>query len=387
MSSPDSAPPLRIERLASDGDGVAHLPDGRVIFVPLTAPGDLVRVGMVEQHKRYARGRCEELLEAGPARVEPRCSVFGVCGGCAWQHLDHAAQLEAKRQALRDALVRIGGLRLPGEIELLPSPAPYAYRGRARVHAEPGRIGFRQRASHALCEVGTCPVLVPELQAELADFARHPPRDAGEWELISATSGVRRTRLPAHGGAALQQSTHAGGLRLSPGVFVQGNALLLDALVERVAAAAGTGRAALELFAGAGLFSLALARRFERLVAVEGEPRAAADLRHNLAAAGCANSVAIAARVEDCAGRIGSPAPEVLVLDPPRDGIPAAALPWILALPLRRVVYLSCHPATLARDLRAFAARGFTLRSVACIDLFPQTPHVEALVRLDSAAA
>ncbi|HSJ96864.1 MAG TPA: TRAM domain-containing protein, partial [Myxococcota bacterium] len=181
-----SEPPLvelTIESLAAGGDGVGRAPDGRVVFVPLAAPGDRVRVRLVEEKARFARGEIEALLVPGPERVEPRCPVFGICGGCAWQHLDYEAQVRAKRERLRDALARIAGLAELPPLAFTPSPAPYGYRGRARVRVERGGVGFRRRRSHALCAVTGCPLLAPPLDAALAALAAAPPRPAGEWEL------------------------------------------------------------------------------------------------------------------------------------------------------------------------------------------------------------
>jgi 23S rRNA (uracil1939-C5)-methyltransferase len=398
-----SEPPvleLAIESLAAGGDGVARAPDGRVVFVPLAAPGDRVRVRLVEERARFARGEIEALLAPGPARVAPRCPVFGECGGCAWQHLDYAAQVAAKREIVRDALVRIGGIAAPPALAFTASPAPYGYRGRARVRVERGGVGFRRRRSHALCAVTGCPLLAPPLDAALATLAAAPPRPAGEWELALGERGAvrvaplgapragagREERLPLRAGAE-----H---LSVSPGVFAQANALLLDALAEAVLAAAGEGASALELYAGAGFFTLGLTRRFAQVVAVESDPAATRDLAHNVRAAGLAGGEprrvrVVEARVEAwlAAGEAERLAPEVVVLDPPRGGVGLAAAETLARLPARRAVHLSCDPATLARDLPAFTARGWRLAAVHGFDLFPQTPHVEVLAVLEAPGA
>jgi 23S rRNA (uracil1939-C5)-methyltransferase len=350
--------------------------------VPFAAPGDRLRVQVVESQARFARAAIEAIVEPGPARVAAPCAVFGRCGGCAWQHLAYPAQVEAKRAILRDALERIGGAAGP-DVEMVASPEPYAYRSRARVLVAGGAPGFRARGSHALCAIETCPVLAPPLDAALASLRGRPD---GEWELALGSDGaVRIAALPAPSGGERMAIEAAGErLEISPGVFAQANGLLFDALARCVVEAAGGGREALELFAGAGFFTLGLARRFERLAAVESDARAIADLGANLRAARLLQVRVIEARSETALADAAAHrlAPEVVVLDPPRGGIGPRASRDLARLPARRVVHVSCDPATLARDLRELLARGFALERVVGFDLFPQTPHVEAVAVL-----
>lgn len=372
-----------IERLAAGGDGVGRAPDGRVVFVPFSAPGDRVRVRLREERPRYARGEVRELLAPGTARTDPVCAVFGSCGGCAWQHVEYAAQLEAKRAIVEDALARIAGLALPAPLGITPSPSPYAWRSRTRLQVEAGRIGYRRLHSHALQATSRCPVLVPELDAALHALASAPAED-GELELAVGDGAVRATPLAdaaARRGPRLGLRAGCDRLELSPGVFFQAHAGLRDALHEAALESAGAGRLAADLFAGAGFFSLALARRFEQVRAVEAESAAAADLRHNAATAGLRNLEVIEAPVERVLERVQGA--ELLLLDPPRTGLPRGVAEALAASAARRVVYVSCEPSTLARDLVAFAARGFALTRVQAFDLFPQTPHVEVLARLE----
>lgn len=392
---------LRIESLAAGGDGVAHLADGRAVFVPFSAPGDLVRVRIVESRARFARARIEELLEPGPARAQPACPVFGSCGGCTWQHVGYAAQLDAKQAILRDAIRRIGGLPESAVGPVVPSPSEYAYRGRTRVRIEAGRVGYLRRRSHALCAITRCPVLVPELDRRLHELAADPPKPEGEWELAFGSGEVRAAPLGARGAPRIRLAVAGQRIAVSLGVFAQSNALLLDMLANLVADAAsearspsderargpgraGSGGLAVELYAGAGLLTLALAARFERVVAVEGDPSAVADLRANLADAGLGRVEVVAEGVEQALAKLVERRPEALVLDPPRSGIARGSAPALAAVRAERIVYLSCDPATLARDLAALCAQGYELREVHGIDLFPQTPHVEALAILQA---
>jgi 23S rRNA (uracil1939-C5)-methyltransferase len=375
---------LTIETLAAGGDGVGREAGGRVVFVPFTAPGDRVVVAVEPGGRRFARGRVISLRAPGPARTDPLCAVFGSCGGCAWQHVAYDAQVAAKREILRDQLARIGRLQPPAEIHVTPCPAPYAYRSRTRVVVSQGRVGYRRRRSNAVCSTARCPILVPALDAALAGLAARPPREDGEWELAAGEGGeVRVTRLGIAATRGPRLALLAGGARIerSPGVFAQSNALLLDALSRAVLREAGTGERALELFAGAGFFTLGLARAFSHVVAAEGDRVAAEDLAHNLGVAGLGNVTVRAEPVEGVLAERGI-APDVIVLDPPRTGLPRGLAARIADLRAERIVYLSCDPATLARDLSEMDGAGYDLTRIEGFDLFPQTPHLEALATL-----
>ncbi len=386
---------MEILSLAAGGDGVARLPDGLALFVPLSAPGDRVRVRIVERQRRFARAEISEILEAGPKRCPARCPVFGRCGGCTWQHLEYSVQLRAKQEILREALVRIGGWKLPDELVFTPSPDPYGYRIRARLLAGRAGIGYRQRASHSLCAIESCPILVPSLDAEVARLGASREiltelESELEWELVAGREGQVRSRplepldsphaSEPPGGIALT----AGGdsLQVSVGTFVQANGSLHAALHAAVLGSAGHGRRALELHAGAGFFTLALARRFAQLDAVEASPGAVADLRANLSAAGLSHVSVIEGDAEKVLQLGVRSAPELIVLDPPRAGLSPGGLQSLADLSAPRVVYLSCDPATLARDSARFREHGYALESVQGFDLFPQTSHVEALAVL-----
>jgi 23S rRNA (uracil1939-C5)-methyltransferase len=396
-SSPETIE-TRIESLAAGGDGVGRTPDGRALFVPLTAPRDRVRVRIVDSRRRFARGVLEAVLEPSPDRVEPACSVFGRCGGCAWQHLDYAAQLSAKARILRDALTRIGRLEVGEEICVTPSPSAYGYRSRARPVQVGTAVGFRMRGSRRVCAVDACPVLQPAVEAALRRLVAEATSAKSssaqgieqevEWELAAGTDGeTRTTRVPAASRSTQpRESIHltvAGDrLRISSGVFAQANALLLGKLADAVCREAGRGTTAVELFAGAGLLTLPLSRRFDCLWAIESDPRAIADLRFNLEVAGRPNVDVRRGRVERVLDRLGLHSPDALVLDPPRTGLPEPAFDSLLRIRPRRVVYLSCDPATLSRDLARLCDDGYRLAKIEAFDLFPQTPHVEALATL-----
>ncbi|TFG94000.1 MAG: class I SAM-dependent RNA methyltransferase [Myxococcales bacterium] len=339
--APQGSFELRIESLAAGGDGVGHAPDGRVVFVPFTAPGDRVRVRVTDARGRFCRARVERLLEAGPARVDPVCPVFGSCGGCAWQHVGYDAQLDAKVRMVEDALARIGGVAFTGEIERVASPGAYGYRTRTRLVRRNDRLGYRRRRSRAVQTVARCPVLAPQLDVALHELASRREVQGGaeeEWEIAQGEAGVRVTRLTEAGpspGGPITLSVRGDSLRVSPGVFFQANGGLHEAMVSAVVEAAGQGDHVLEVFAGVGFFTLALSRAFERVTAIESDPSAVGDLRHNLEVAGRSNVTVIADRLEETLPALSQG--EVLVLDPPRSGLPAASAGRLLDLAPRRV--------------------------------------------------
>ena len=377
---------LRIDALAAGGDGVGRTAAGRVVFVPRTAPGDRIRARIAALHPRYARAALEQILEPSPARVAPACAVFGECGGCSWQHVDYAVQCEAKRGIVEDALRRVGRLALPGA-RRDPALADRLRLSRARARGGGGRarrLSAREQPRAVRGEPLPDPLRARRRRSSPRSRAAPPARD-GEWE-IAAGAGAARAHEVGGAGPALELDVEGEKLRVSPGVFFQANPALHAALVESVARAAGRGALALELYAGCGFFTLALARAFERVIAVEADAAAVADLRHNLARASCASASRWCT-----AGRGGCSPRERARRDPPgrRRARPAAhgprraePRPRSARSPPSGSPISPCDPATLARDLAALVAGGFALDAVEAFDLFPQTPHVEVLASL-----
>ena len=291
------------------------------------------------------------------------------------------------------ALQRIGGLALPGDaaLSITPAESPYRYRTRSRVVVSAGKVGYRRRRSHAVSATRRCPVLVEELEARLSGLADDPPGTDGEWELVAGRSAdldqpvTRAVPLPATGGARLWLPVGEDRIGVSPGVFVQSNAGLFDALSRAVAKAAGGGRRAFDLFCGAGFFTLGLARNFDEVVAVESNPVAAGDLEVNLREAGIDNVRVLMDSVEAAMDDVDFARlrPDRVVVDPPRAGLGEAVAERIADFEPERIIYLSCDPATLARDLSVLVHRGYRLIGAECFDLFPQTPHVEVLAVVD----
>lgn len=407
------AEPLLVTGLASGGEGVTRLPDGRVVFVEDSVPGDRVELGDLVVRKKLARARIARLAVASPDRVEPRCAHFGRCGGCSWQHVRYAAQLDAKRDIVCSALERIGRLALPEKIEVIGSPEPYAYRARARLVECVEGVGYRRRATREIEPVESCPILVPALQTaleELGQAVRSESADRGsepgrrrsrevEWVVTGGTQGPAaierlgrgRGQRSSRGPRSVEIEVLGEKLRVSAGSFVQANALLWDSLAGTVRDACTKsvdGEAApqrfLELYAGIGFLSIPLARSGLSGVAIESDRSAVNDLERNLASAGLADRVEVIASVVERRGDLDRllSRSDVLLADPPRAGLASEVRRAVASHGPRQVVYVSCDPATLARDLRELSESGYVLRELRILDLFPQTPHVESIAIL-----
>lgn len=391
------------ERLAYGGDAVARH-DGLTIFIGLAAPAERLRVRIVERRKNFARAVIESIIEPSSVRRAPLCAYFGECGGCQLQHLNYTAQLEAKAGFIRDALTRIGKIDWPHEIPVLHA-SEIGYRVRAQIKVETGkslssqpvRIGFNRLASNAVCDVASCPVLVPELDAALARLRELASESANagrfdlarlrEIEMAAGDNGI--AFAPAIAGlpsGTLARTVNNLTYYFSPATFFQGNALLFEMLIGE-ALDDYAGRVAIDLYAGVGLFTLPLARRFSHVISVESNREAAQFARQNIAANETVNVEFRQTRVEQWLNdfttqRTSEPEPvDLLLLDPPRAGA-AEALDAIIALKPARIVYVSCDPTTMARDLRRLLDNGYTLDRVTGVDLFPQTYHIETVAHL-----
>jgi tRNA/tmRNA/rRNA uracil-C5-methylase (TrmA/RlmC/RlmD family) len=380
---------LRIDKLVPNGFGIGFA-DGKTVFVSLAAKGDLVRVREWEKRKNIVFAEIVEILEPSPDRVEPRCEHVGVCGGCNFQHLSYAAQLSAKTAIIEDCLRRIGRFDLDVPVEMIGSPDPFGYRGRVEWHLDPERrsFGYFKRGSHDMVDVERCPVLVDELQSALTQF-----RGTVDWDLLmdsapsieaAAASGKVSIFTDEILAPTEEISFSAAGETYfyDARTFFQGNPSLIGELIE-TAVGGAEGECALDLFCGVGLFTLPLARRFKRVIAVESNERSVGYLKKNAKHAGLGNieidEATVSQWMADCDGECRA---DFVLLDPPRSGGDKLALERIVEFTPATVSYVSCEPATLARDLRFLCDAGYNIRSITALDLFPQTHHVETVVRL-----
>jgi len=422
---------VRIEKLVYGGDGLAHH-DGHPVFVPLVLPGELVQIESASRKKKFIRGRLERVVEPSQERVPAPCPHFGRCGGCQYQHMPYEAQLRYKAEILRETLGRIGRIQWEGAIETHASPT-FGYRNRAqwklRPNGDAGRagIGYFEGGSTKLCPVTECPILSPLLAdtlSRLGELAAHgkilsaideieafadaqddrlllnlsAERLTGSPELIAATlrdalpntesiliQDRRADKFHLTGPGFLTYATPNARYRVGHLSFFQVNRFLVEALVDAVICDA-RGRVALDLFAGVGLFTVALAKRFERVIGVESNLAAARDLEINLRESGGASPASRNVTVEGFLSRWHE-TPDLVVLDPPRAGVETEALSHLKKLAPARIHYVSCDPATLGRDLSQLvglpqAAGPYEIESVHLFDIFPQTYHMEVLARL-----
>ena len=433
-----------VERILPGGLGLAHV-DGRTVFVALSAPGDRLRVRIERVKGNVAFASVHEILEPSSVRIEPPCPYFGRCGGCDFQQMNYAAQLDAKVEIIRDCLRRIGGIENVPQFPIMPAPNEWHYRSRAQWQYDGVRrqLGYFESGSRRVCDVAECAVLAPELQATLSSLREQMddgtlPDNARDFRAVvgdrdvSVSPSVRNptVREGASNKKPLEITRTIAGepYHLNAESFFQTNADLLPQLIETSIGDA-TGETAIELYCGVGSFTIPLARRFKHVIGVEGDTEAANFARINLAESDLSNAEIanhdVARWLEEnlkCAGRakrrrrFGSSPSEVavefadsvnedsiqsavdvgtlqkgtqrivdfLLLDPPRTGAESRVIAGILSVRPKRICYVSCDPATLARDLKKLIAGGYSLESIVAFDMFPQTHHVETVVHLIS---
>lgn len=440
---------LTIEKLIYGGDGITRLPadergPGKAAFVPFVLAQEKIEARIAGQKSGFARARAESIIEASPHRIQPGCPYFTRCGGCHYQHSDYEHQLRIKGEVLRETLRRTAKLDLSVEIQLHPSP-PWNYRNRSRLQVQNSpafKLGYFKMRSHELLAVEECPISSPLINRGIAllwqngregkvpsevreieffanaddsqlliELSTSPDARRGavrEWteELVSSTpqiagavvfrqsetNGPRaEEKLLTVGADHLTYPTRKAAYRVSAGSFFQTNRHLIDQLVE-IVTDGQSGELALDLYAGAGLFSTALAGDFRHIVSVEPSQTSSADLSYNLSS----NALAVQATTEqylsglEKSGRSGNGAilphnshkPDLAVVDPPRSGLGERVARMLANLGAPRVVYVSCDPVTLARDLVMLRSGGYEIEQLHLVDLFPQTYHVETVVHL-----
>jgi 23S rRNA (uracil1939-C5)-methyltransferase len=343
---------LKIEDIAFGGKGVAR-ENGKAVFVPFTIEGELVSANITREKKQFAEAEIVDLREGSAHRVAPPCPYFGSCGGCAYQHIDYAHQLEIKARQVRDALQRIGKLKDVPMRPMIPSPGEYAYRNRITVHAENGTIGYFLRDSHRLIDIERCPIAMDEVNRELADLRSHDVRD-GHYTLRA---------------------------RSGPRVFAQTNDGVANALRDLIVQLIPAGQGLLiDAFCGAGFFTKALLDKFERVIGIDWDRFAIAAAKENATEKETYIADDVEAELSATLKR-SDPSQTTVIVDPPATGLTGQIRKTIVDLAPATLIYVSCNPATLARDLADLGAR-FKIESVTPLDMFPQTAEIEAVAHL-----
>lgn len=363
---------LSITDIAFGGEGVARVEEF-VVFVPFVIVGEEVEAEVTEVKKRFARARLVQVLKASPQRATPACRYFGECGGCQYQHVEYAAQLELKRKQIADLFERLGGCSRDVVAPVIPCPQPYGYRNRIMIRSQWDKfkqglnIGFIRADNRLVVDIEECRIAEPVLSEQIRQVRANPPPKGGIKVVL---------RVMPDGWEVPRDS------------FFQNNFHLLPKLVEvvRDCLRDSGARCLVDAYCGVGFFAVELADAVESFVGVEVDAQAIKAARRNAAARGRSNGEFLLGRTEDVlpdllkrfdAGRTA------VVIDPPRAGCPRESLELLRATGPAQVIYVSCHPATLARDLEILCADGgFDLKQVTPLDMFPQTQHVECVADL-----
>lgn len=399
---------VRIEKMVQGGEGMARLADGRVCFVAGALPGELCKVALTFAKKDFTRGRAVEILEPSPDRVEPRCPLYGKCGGCSLQHLDSEKQAEYLARVERENFRRIARIDLPEDFKVHTGPA-WGYRNRARVvvtcdragEKDIVRFGFRMPESNRIALFKECPVLSPALNGFLQGKAREifagKFRKGSETDVNLFDNGAGDVRFyygdrgpsapeiqssdPSCVVPVAGKNVHAGAE-----VFFQSNLALLPALVKSVRDAVDEGLVSgessdewlIDLFSGVGFFAAMLLDKFKRVTTVERDDNCLRYAKLNLSE----KCESVSAPAEDWLQENVVDVPATLIVDPPRTGLPKEALDAIANSSVNRLIYVSCDPVTLARDTAVLAQSGFKIRRAEAFAFYPQTPHLEMMLVL-----
>ena len=407
---PSAAAPIRIERLAAGGDGVGKLEDGRTVFVPRSAPGDLIEAADLRLHKRFARARIGTLVEAGPGRVAPKCGHYDRdrCGGCQWQHLDLERQRAAKSAIIGDALRRLGKLDV-ADPEVVPADAEFGYRTKVTLaRGRDGRLGLHKEGEpDRIFALERCELIAPALQEvwerlrplqgqlpkETERVVLRLDRDGAVHVIVETTGQQVWNATPLGDLAVIWWRPEGGSPRVIAGgdgrtaypatVFEQVNPSMGDKVRQWAVEQAGAvrGKHCWDLYAGIGETTTMLVERGATVESIEGDRRAVdVALKHP----GLRTSdfgQALAGKVEDLIGGLRSP--DLVITNPPRVGMEERAVEGLTRAGPKKIVYVSCDPATLARDLVRLGA-GWQVTAVRGFDLFPQTAHVETVLTLEA---
>ena len=389
--------------MVQGGEGMARLPDGRVCFVQGGLPGELCQVEILQNKKDFTRGRVIKITEKSADRAEPKCPLYGKCGGCSLQHLESSAQAACSALVERENFRRIAHVELPEDFKIHTGPA-WGYRNRARVviaRAKSGKVsyGFRMQKSNGIIPFANCPVLTPVLNAFLKENAakifeesikasKRPPRNF-ELDVNLFDNGAGKVSYFYKGMPAADFEKNAVSvveiagkkIRSDASVFFQSNLSLLPELVTAVQNAVDEGIACgeasdawlIDLFSGVGFFAAILKDKFKKITTVERDEGCLKHADFNLSADN------VSAPAEDWLAENVVDVPATLIVDPPRTGLPPTALEAIVKSSVNRLIYVSCDPVTLARDFSRFRDAGFALKKAEGFAFYPQTPHLEML--------
>jgi len=341
---------LEIQDVAFGGKGVARS-SGKAVFVPYVIDGEIVSARVVREHKKFVEAELEAVLTSSPHRVEPRCPYFGRCGGCVYQHMEYDHQLALKWRQVKETLRRIGKLENAAMRPFIPSPLDYGYRNRITLHVENGVIGFFRRESNSLLDIEHCPIASADVNAQLTRFrATHPH------------NGHYTVRAPD-----------------GPRIFIQTNDAVAASMLDLVGRIAASADLLIDGYCGAGFFSKRLRSCFRQVIGIDWDRQAIAVAQRDAQP----NEKYIAGNIETELPRLlrENEEPAVVILDPPAIGLTNSIRQALQEHPPAQLIYISCNPSTLARDLAALG-KIFRCESITPLDMFPQTAEIEVMVEL-----
>jgi 23S rRNA (uracil1939-C5)-methyltransferase len=400
---------VRLEKLTYGGDAIGRLDDGRAVFVPFGLPGEQVRLHLTEEKRNFARGEPIEILKASPLRRIPRCKHFGICGGCHYQHLPYEEQLNAKREILRDQLVRIGRIENPPVQRMVASPSPWNYRNHVQFHlTKTGKLGYMRMGIPEVFSITECHLpegsintLWPQLEFESdVNLERVSIRSGKEEDLmlilesnvpeapeleieadISVSHVFEESTIVMAGNEHIFISVLGRDFRVSAASFFQVNTALAEKMVNHLITHLPVTQSTtlLDIYCGAGLFSAFFASKCERVIGIESSPSACEDFAFNLDQFG--NVELYEGLAEEILTGLGSHVTNLTytIVDPPRAGLEKRVIDGLVQLRPQMIAYVSCDPSTLARDAARLISGGYHLKDVTPFDLFPQTFHIESI--------
>jgi 23S rRNA (uracil1939-C5)-methyltransferase len=388
--------PIEVELtgVASGGKALGHAEDGRVVFVEYGIPGERVVAEITREDTSYIEATTVRVLEASPSRVEARCEYFGRCGGCQLQHIDYGEQLRVKAGVVREQLRRIGRFEDPPVRDMIGMREPWAYRNHLRFTVRrDGDVGFMQQGTHRFLRVDHCEIAHPEVNRILREVQGRTMQTAQLSVRVGENTGDLLVQPKLHwrpgrtghvrsGQPHYKETLRGVPYRVSSPAFFQVNSRQAERLIELVVARTTAVRpaVAVDAYSGVGTFAAQLAQHVAQVFTIEWSAAAGDDADVNLGS--LENVTRVVGSVEETLPGL-SPSPDVIVVDPPRAGLQSAVIEAIVASEANRLVYVSCDPATLARDLRLLVDGGFDLVEVQPLDMFPHTQHIECVTTLD----
>lgn len=378
---------IKIESVAFGGQGVGRI-DNFVVFIPFAAPGDELEVEIVELKKKFARGRILAISKPSSLRAVPLCNYYENCGGCCYQHLSYEAQLKIKKKQVQDAFQKIGKIISPPILEPVASPRAYHYRGKAQFHAAKtatGRkLGFLDVSGGKIADVERCEIMEETINGKIKELRTNPQMLSLESNLTIWSESPGDT--PPHMNQ-IRRTVKGKEFFVPRGGFFQANLYLTERLADEVCRLAMSGKTdtIVDAYCGSGLFSVFLSPSARNIIGIEVSEKAVQCAQRNAERQGIGNTKFICGEVETIMPReFASRADKIdlLVLDPPRSGCDGAVLKAISTIKPQKIIYISCNPATQARDVKYLRECGYDLLSLVPLDMFPQTEHIEVIGHL-----